>query len=619
MNNISFPVKVVTMHVHAIESLREKMINILSLERALLLVWQSAPGWTLISAFLVVLQGSLPLASLYIMKLIVDSITAGVASSNKENAFGHILFLISLAAGVACLTVLNRTVLNVVNQAQVTLVSDHILALLQVKSTEVDLEYYENPRYYDTLYRAQNDAPSRPTQIVNSLFQIGQSSISLVIVFGLIASFSWIMATALTIAAFPVALVRLVYSKKTYEWQRACTAKERKAWYFNWLLTTDSHAKEIRLFDLGPLFMKWYKDLRKELRTERLSITATQSAADLIAQTISVVAIFGSYVFIALRAFQGTITLGDLVMYFGALQQGYSFLSSFLNGFADLYEDNLFLTTLYEFFDLKSALKESPNPIPIPEKIKEGIFFENVGFSYPGQGTKVLKDINLHINAGKITALVGNNGSGKTTLIKLLCRLYDPTDGRITLDRIELRDVKISDLRKEISVVFQDYTHYNLTARENIWLGNVDMSINAENIMWAAEFSGANHVIDQLDNGYETILGKWFEDGTELSIGEWQKIALARAFFRDSQVIVLDEPSSSLDPKAEDEVFKKFRQLAADKTAIIISHRLSTVKMADCIYFMKEGKILENGTHEELMDLDGEYAQLFKIQSKHYN
>ncbi len=608
----------VMMHALRTEFTREKEINILRLKRALSLVWQSAPGWTLANAFLVVLQGVLPLASLYLMKLIVDSLAAGISSTNKETVFGHILFLIFLAAGVAFLTTLSRSASSIVSENQAAMVSDHILDLLHAKSIEVDLEYYEDPKYYDTLHRAQNDAPFRPTRIVNGLVQIGQSSLSLITVFWLIASLSWVVAVALTITAIPTALVRLIYSDKTYRWQRACTAKERKAWYFHWLLTGDSHAKEIRLFELGPLFIKRYHNLRKDLRSERMFITTRRSAADLVAQTISVVAIFGSFVLIAQRAFQGSITLGDLVMYFGALQQGQSFLSNLLNGFAGLYEDNLFLTTLYEFLDLKPNVKESENPVPIPEIMKKGISFEHVEFCYPGQGTRILEDINLHINPGQIIALVGENGSGKTTLIKLLCRLYDPTDGRITLDGIDLRDLRITELRKGISVVFQDYAHYNLTARENIWFGNTNILPNSGNILQAAECSGANHVIDRLDNGYETILGKWFEDGTELSIGEWQKVALARAFLRDSQVIVMDEPTSSLDPKAEDEVFKKFRQLVAGRTAIIISHRLSTIKMADCIYFLKDGRILENGSHEELMALDSEYSQLFKIQSQHY-
>ncbi|HEX3014529.1 MAG TPA: ATP-binding cassette domain-containing protein, partial [Methanobacterium sp.] len=301
------------------------------------------------------------------------------------------------------------------------------------------------------------------------------------------------------------------------------------------------------------------------------------------------------------------------------LQQGYSFLSSFLDGFANLYDDNLFMTTFYEFLNLKPTLIVPVDPKPVPKKIKQGISFENVGFIYPGQENRVLNSINLHINPGQFIALVGNNGSGKTTLIKLLCRLYDPTNGKIKFDGIDLRDFKTLDLRKEISIVFQDYTHYNLTARENIWFGNVDMPLNEKNIQRAAECSGANRIIDRLDNGYETILGKWLEDGTELSIGEWQKIALARAFFRESQIIVLDEPTSSLDPKAEEEVFKKFRQLAAGRMAIVISHRLSTVKMADSIYFLKNGKIIENGNHEELMALDGEYAQLFRTQAQYYN
>ncbi len=336
-----------------------------------------------------------------------------------------------------------------------------------------------------------------------------------------------------------------------------------------------------------------------------------------MAQTVGGVAIFGGFVFIVQRAFQGSITLGDLVMYFGALQQGQSYLSSLLSSFAGLYEDNLFLTTLYEFLDLKPSVKESSNPMQIP-RMKEGISFEHVGFCYPDQKTRVLYDINLHISPGQVVALVGENGSGKTTLIKLLCRLYDPTDGKITFDGIDLCNLRISDLRKEISVVFQDYAHYNLTARENIWFGNIDTSIDTEDILQAAEYSGADRVIDRLDNGYDTILGKWFEDGTELNIGEWQKVALARAFLRDSQLIIMDEPTSSLDPKAEDEVFTKFRQLAAGRTAIIISHRLSTVRTVDCIYFLKGGRIVENGNHDALMAPDGEYAQLFKIQSQHY-
>lgn len=607
------------MYAPSTEFIREKIINIPRLKRALSLVWKSAPGWTLVNGFLVILQGILPLAALYLMKLIVDSVTAGMNSADKEAAFEQILFLIFLAAGVAFLTSMIRSASSVVSEAQAALVSDHILDQLHAKSIEIDLEYYENPKYYDTLHRALNDAPFRPTRIVNSLVQIGQNSLSLIAVFVLIASLSWIVALGLTITAVPTAFVRLIYSDKTYSWQRACTSKERKAWYYHWLLTGDSHAKEIRIFELGPLFTKRYHDIREELRNERLSITTKKSIADLTAQTIGVIAVFGGFVFIVSNAFQGKITLGDLVMYFGALQQAQAFLSSLLSGFAGLYEDNLFLTTLYEFLDLKPKVKESLNPEPFPKVMEKGIDFEHVSFSYPGQGVRVLEDVDMHISSGQIIALVGENGSGKTTLIKLLCRLYDPTDGKITLDGIDIRNFRLLDLRKEISVVFQDYAHYNLSAGENIWFGNVNTPNKMENIFQAAESSGANRVISHLDKGYETILGKWFEEGTELSIGEWQKIALARAFLRDSHVIVMDEPTSSLDPKAEDEVFKKFRELVTGRTAIIISHRLSTIKMADCIYFLKEGRILEKGSHEELMDLNGEYAQLFRIQAQHYN
>lgn len=605
--------------MHTFETeLKKKIINFLHLKRALSLVWQSAPGWTLISSFLVVMQGTLPLVSLYFMKLIVDSVTVGMNSANQKAVFEHTLVLIFLAAGTVFLIALSRSASSVVNETQAALVSDYVLDLLHAKSIEADFEYYENPKYYDTLYRAQNDAPFRLTRIINNLVQIGQNSVSLIVVFGLLASLSWVVAAAITITALPIVIVRLKYSNRTYQWQLSRTAKERKAWYFHLLLTDSRHAKEIRLLDIGPLFRNRYNTIRKELISERLSIISRQSTVDLVAQTTGVIAIFSILIFITQSVFQGNITLGDMVMYFGALQQGQSFLSALLNGFTGLYEDNLFLTTFYEFLDLKPNIKEPTNPIPVPKTIKEGISFENVEFCYPGKETRALNNINLHITTGQVIALVGENGSGKTTLIKLLCRLYDPTYGRITFDGVDIHNFKILDLRKELSIIFQDYIHYYLTARENIWLGNIDVPIDADNIMRAAKCSGANLVIDRLDNGYETILGKWFGDGTDLSIGEWQKIALARAFFRESQIIVLDEPTSSLDPKSEDEVFKRFRQLVAGKTAIIISHRLSTVKMADHIYFLKNGEILENGNHEELIAFDGEYAQLFKIQSQHY-
>jgi len=311
------------------ESTKDKIISVLRLRRALSLVWQSAPKWTIASAFLIVLQGILPLVSLYFMKLIVDYVTVGVNSSaSKEAVLGHIFVLISLSASVALLTSLSRSASSLVSEAQTSQVSDHILDLLHAKSIDVDLEYYENPKYYDTLYRAQNDAPFRPTSIVNGLAQVAQNSISLVALFGLLASFNLIITAALAITAAPLALVRLIYSEKIYLWQRECTEKERKAWYYHWLLTSDSCAKEIRLFKLGSLFSKRYQILRKELRNERLSIISRRSVADLAVQFIGIIGIFGSLALITLSALQGNITLGDLVMIFGALQQGQSFLYS---------------------------------------------------------------------------------------------------------------------------------------------------------------------------------------------------------------------------------------------------------------------------------------------------
>ncbi len=593
-------------------------MSAIRLRQALGLVWSSAPRWTMASAAIVVLQGILPLATLYLMKLIVDSVSAGALAADKNAYFEGTLALIALAGGATLLTSVFRSMSATISEAQSAQVSDYVQDVLHSKSIEVDLEYYENPSYYDALHRAQTDALFRPTRIVGGLLQVGQACVSLAATAFLLISFSWILAAALALAALPGALVRAKFAGITYSWQRSCTSKERQSWYFHWLLTGGDFAKEIRLFDLGSLFKNQYRDLRKEIREERLKISLRRSAMDVLTQLLATAIAFGSLAFIAYQTVLGTLTLGDMVMYFGAIQQGQAYISTLFSGLAGLYEDSLFLTSLDEFIRLKPRVAEPLNSREVPCPMRTGVSFEHVGFCYSGSKNQVLDDISLKILPGQVVALVGENGSGKTTLIKLLCRLYDPTSGKIAIDGIDLRDFKISDLRKSISVIFQDYARYNLRARDNIGLGCVDRSASMEEIIRASELSGADRVIGSLEHGYETMLGKWFDDGVELSIGQWQKVALARAFMRDAQIIILDEPTSALDARAEEEVFQKFKELVEGRTAIIISHRLSTVKMADYIYFLKDGRIYESGTHRELVEKGGNYASMFEIQARHY-
>nr|MBC8249520.1 ABC transporter ATP-binding protein [Anaerolineales bacterium] len=577
------------------ESARLKIERVLRLDFALRLVWQSAPGWTMASLALLVVQGALPLVSLYLMKLVVDTVTTALETPDKGAAFGQVALLIGLMGGVALVSALARSIAGLVSEAQGQMVTDHTSDLLHAKSIEVDLEYYESSQYYDTLHRAQREAVFRPIRILNGLVQVAQSSISLLAMAGLLFSLHWGIAAILFVAAIPGLFVRLRYAGQTYRWQRQRTSAERQAWYFHWLLTGDGHAKEIRQFDLGSLFMRRFRDLRQQLRREKIEIATRRSVAELVSQASATIAVFGSYAFIAYRTVQGAITLGDLVMYYQAFQRGQGFLREMLSGLAGLYEDNLFLSSLYEFFELKPKVVEARHPRPVPQPMQTGLAFDHVSFRYPTGTREVLEDISLTIRPGEVVALVGENGSGKTTLIKLLCRLYDPASGIITLDGVDLRQLETTALRREISVIFQDYAQYHLTARENIWFGNVALPPDEERIAAAARHAGADEVIAGLPQGYETILGKWFKDGEELSVGEWQKVALARAFLRDAQIIVLDEPTSALDARAEYEVFKKFRQLAAGRTAILISHRFSTVRMADRIFVLEGGRIIESG------------------------
>jgi ATP-binding cassette subfamily B protein len=590
----------------------------LYLKRALHLVWQSAPSWTVASIALLVLQGILPLLSLYLSKLIVDAVSTGLTTTEKTAALGRIMALVILAGAIALIGNLCGSLVKLVSTAQTQLVTDHVQSILHAKSVEVDLEYYENAQYFDALHLAQQEAAYRPPTILNELIQAGQSAISLVAIAALLFALHWGIAAGLFVAAIPGLFVRLKYAKKLYRKQREWTSKERRADYFNWMLTSVSYAKEIRLFNLGSLFQRQFRDLRSSIRKEKLTLATRTFIAEWAIQCSATLAVFVAFGFIAYQALWGAITVGSLVMYYQAFQRGQAALQEMLSSLASLYENSLFLSHLYEFLELKRAVAEPLYPQAVPTPMQFGIQFDNVQFRYPGGTRPLLEDISLTIRSGETIALVGENGAGKTTLIKLLCRLYDPTSGRITVDGIDLRQFQTTDLRREISVVFQDYAHYNLTARENIGFGNVNQLFHDDEIRLAAKKAGADKVIASLPYRYDTILGKEFEEGEELSIGEWQKVALARAFLRQAQIIVLDEPTSALDAIAEHQVFEQFRQLTQGRTAILISHRLSSIKLADRIYVLQGGRIVESGTHNELMRLNGSYAHLFETQAQYY-
>jgi ATP-binding cassette subfamily B protein len=600
------------------KSIKRKIKSALQLGRALRFVWDSAKGPTVANGALIAVQGVLPLLSLYLMKLMVDAVTVGLAAPDKRAAFRHVLLFVVLMAAATLLAFLMNLIAGLVSEWQSFIVTDHMNEVLLAKSIEVDLEYYESARYFDTLHRAQREASSRPISIVNGLAQIGQNGISLLAIAGLLVSLHWMIAAILFTAVISGTALRLGYTGKMFRWQREQTATERQAGYLNWMLTDSSHAKEIRLFDLGPLFMGRFRAIRRKLRKGRLAISRKRYLADFAAQTLATAAIYGSYAYVAFQAVAGKITYGDLVMYYQAFQRVQGSLQQILGSLAALVEDNLFLSNLYEFLDLKRTVIEPVHPRSVPQPMQRGIVFDHVSFQYPAGARKVFEDISLTIRPGEVVALVGENGSGKTTLIKLLCRLYDPTGGTITIDGVDLRQFETKALRREIAIIFQDYAHYQLTAQENIWLGNTALPLDPERVIAAARRSGADNVISMLPHGYDTVLGKWFEDGEELSIGEWQKVALARAFMREAQIIVLDEPTSSMDAKAEYEVFRSFRQLASGRTAILISHRFSTVRMADRIYVLEHGSIIEGGSHEELISRQGVYAGLFERQARFY-
>ncbi|MBI5217555.1 MAG: ABC transporter ATP-binding protein [Bacteroidia bacterium] len=596
-----------------------KIKHLLNLKQAIRFVFDSSGKWGFTNIFLSLITGVMPLLIIYMTKQIIDSVSIAVNSADKTAALWSVITVIIITGIIFLINELCSNLWYLAREHQSQIASDYIFDVLHKKSTELDMEYYESPEHHDILHRARAEAPFRPARIVNNIIQILQNSISLILTAGLLFYFHWSIALVLLIATVPGLWIRMRYAGLLFVWSQKVTPTERKVRYFNWILTSEKFVKELRIFNLGRIFIDKFRDIRMKLRNERLRIILKRTGLELITQISASLAIFGCYAYIAYRTIHGLITIGDMVMFFLAFQKGFSFLRDILSSLAGLYEDNLFLSNLYVFLNLKPKIVNPENPVPFPSPIKKGIELHNVCFCYPNS-TEVLKDITLEINAGETVALVGDNGAGKTTLIKLICRLYEPQKGEIMIDGININDFNVTDLRKNISVLFQDFSQYNISAGDNICFGDPPACGEAtkEKLDEAAKNAGIDSLISTLPEKYNTTLGALFENSKEMSIGEWQKIALARAFYKNAPVLILDEPTSSMDAKTEYDFFINFKNLVKEKTALLVSHRFSTIKMADRIYVLDHENIIESGAHDELMKMKGKYAQLYNLQASKY-
>lgn len=578
------------------------------------MVWSSSPRWSSVYLLSLTISGALPLLQLYMLKLVIDSVTRGINSSDITSAFREVLVYLLIAGVVQMFSVLLDEVSRGINSIHVQYLTDHINDVIHTKSVEIDLEYYENSRYHDTLHRAQQEAATRPQRLLNNLTDIFQNSISVIAIVGLLFSLKWYIPALLICAILPGVIVRIKFSRIMYNWMRKRTETNRLAYYYSWLMTRYAHAKEIRIFDLGNHFVNKYRKIRAIMRGEFSRLVVRRSLMEAPTQLLGGVIMLGAYAYIAYVTILGTITLGAFVMYLQAFRRGLVFFKQVARGLTGIIENNLFVSNLFEFLDLQPRLAVPKDVIPFPKTMSAGLSFDQVSFQYPNSDKMALRNVSLSITPGEIIAFVGPNGSGKTTLIKLLCRLYDPTGGAVCIDGVDLRKYDLSTLRREISVIFQDWAKYQISAADNIWLGDVESPALDDRIQSSAEKVGADAFIKRLPEGYDNMLGVWFDKGVELSMGEWQKIALARALYRDAQIIVLDEPMSSLDVQTERDIIYNLRLMLPGKTILLISHRMTTVRLADRIFVMADGQIVEEGSHADLVSANGVYREMFDAQ-----
>ena len=583
------------------------------------IVWGTSAALTLVMAATTVVSGVLPAAIASVGGLFVDAVTSAIQDTGDaaEAARSEMLFYVLVEAGLVVIMT-GAQKLNMVCQSILrVLLGNKINVMILEKALTLELAHFEDAEYYDKLVRARREASSRPLSLVIKTFDLARDVVALLTIGIWLFQFSPLAVLLLGLAGIPAFLAEAKFSGEAFRIHRRRSAERRVQIYLEMVLTREDGVKEVKLLQLGKLFLQRYVGIFRKIYKEDRKLVLRRGFWGYMLGLLASAAFYFAYGWVGFAAIAGAITIGQMTMYIAQFRLGQNAVTNSLTAVNGMYEDNLYLSNLTEYLNHKvpeTTGTKTAGPDP-----SDGIRIENVSFFYPGSDIPALNEVNLHIRPGESLAIVGENGSGKTTLIKLLTRLYQPSEGTIYLEGLDLKEWDIDTLRKKIGVIFQDFARYQLLVGENIGIGDVDELEQDELIEEAAEKGMADEFVKDLPQGYKTQLGTWFKDGKELSGGQWQKIALSRAFMRSkADILIMDEPTAAIDARAEAEIFSHFRDLTANKISIIISHRFSTVRMADHIIVLEKAKILEEGSHEELLASDGQYATLFNLQAQGY-
>jgi ATP-binding cassette, subfamily B, bacterial len=590
-----------------------------ALPRVFQLVKESSRAFAAGIVLLLLGQSLLPATMAWVGKLIVDAVVEAARTGAAEERRLVVEYVLIEFALMVVSTVLSRCQ-SLLRDLMRASLGNHVNVLILEKAATLDLRHFENADTYDKMQNARREASIRPLSLVLELASLGQQLLILATYAALLARLSWWSTLVIVAASLPAFVAEARFSGESFRLNSWRAPEGRRQNYLEWILTRDSHVKEVKLFGLAPLILSRYRALFDKFYDEDRRLALRKTWAGLFLGALSLAAFYLSYLYMADRAARARITLGDLTLYLAAFRQGQQAIQSALASISSLYEDGLFISNLFDYLDLEST-GERPRTVPraLPAARSQTVEFEDVSFQYPGGDRPALTGVTLRIEPGEKLALVGDNGAGKSTLIKLLLRLYEPSGGRILYGGIDLRDIDPRSLRDRIGILFQDFVRYQFTAQENVGLGQVQAIGERARIETAVDRAGARGVIEDLPRKLDTMLGGWFEEGHELSGGQWQKIALARAFMRnDAELLVLDEPTASLDAEAEHDLFVRLKALAADRSAILISHRFSTVRTADRIAVLQGGRIAELGSHDALLAQNGRYAHLFRLQASGY-